>query len=142
MTGYCLLEWQSIILQKKLLIAKQIEQKNFIIIDRLVTELMNVSQPMRCIIASNDNPDTVVDLLKNNHGCEIVEQDLHYFYLFEAMGTMPCLPILLNTGLYVSRHWRLTIISQNHLTGIQVHYADLLTELAVCQHAESRDIHP
>ena len=86
-----------------------------------------------CLIQESKGADELMERLKRNEGCRIVDEKQQYYYFIEDLGLFPCLQITRNNIHYSTRHWRLTImaiIRQRPIT-LQLRIA-MIAEPGIC----------
>jgi hypothetical protein len=77
------------------------------IANQLVRDIkVNINEA--CVVPEQD-PDEVVDKLKNTGGCLLSDANESYEYLIEELGIFPCLQVDFNNHRYSTWHRRLTI---------------------------------
>lgn len=71
---------------------------------------IHLVQNQRCITQEQD-PNRIVDELKQQQGCIFDYEKQNYRYLIEQLAITPCLQTLIAGKRYSTQHWRLTVMS-------------------------------
>lgn len=86
--------------------------------------LLLVSKAMQkeCLI-HKINANKVIQGLQHQQGCLVAIDNGSYRFMIEDMGIFPCLKIRVNHSFYASRHWRLTMITDDAKHSLQLRIA-------------------
>ena len=89
--------------------------------------------PVACCIQGFENPNQIVNQLKNNPICSFREKDSDYHYVIEDLGIEACQRVLQHQQAFNAHHWRISVTPTDKNTPfLQIRFITLAIQKQPC----------